>query len=325
MRVLAVSGGGAQGALAAVALERVEATTGPLAGVFPLVGGTSIGAALAAGVAFGIPAARMRAELEASAPAIFPAGPSRDPRWEKARRLAQGMQRARYRTAPWRAVLERLLGGACMGDASIDLAIPALDMTAGGKVVVFRRRPLSEGDPGSDVSVVEAILASSAAPTLFAPHRYRGRVYADGGMAANAPDALLWAEASRRAPGARVAMLSVGTALAHADLRAEGDLDWGVAQWMRHGRLQGLGLAAGQNGPLEVVRTALGTDHCRLDAVPRPHERAWVGLDAATPEALGVLRALQGRMDWDGFDRWWSVHGGRAPSVAPVKTYDEKA
>ena len=307
MRVLAISGGGAQGALAAVALERVEATTGPLSAAFPLVGGTSIGAALAAGVAFGIPAARMRAELEASAPSVFPVEPRRDPAWDKARRLVQGLPRARYRTGPWRAVLERLLGGARMGDAAIDLAIPALDMTDGGKVVVFRRRPLCEGDPGPEVPVVEAILASSAAPTLFAPHMYAGRVYADGGMAANAPDALLWAEAVRRAPGARVAMLSVGTALAQADLRVQGDLDWGVAQWMRYGRLQGLGLAAGQNGPLEVVRTALGADHCRLDAVPRAHERAWVGLDAATPEALGVLRALQGRMDWEGFARWWET------------------
>lgn len=227
MRVLAVSGGGAQGFYAACVLERVEARVGPLAEVCAAAGGTSIGAALAAGVALGVPAAVMREAVRAHAPKIFKPLGAPDPRIEKMVAAARGANRARHRTDPWRATLEGLLGGARMRDARIPLSIPAINLTAGGRLDVFRSHPLSSADPDPDTPVVEAVLASSAAPTFFRPHRWNGVVYADGGMAANAPDAMLVAEAGRRWPGQEVAMLSVGTGLSVFAAELEGDLDWG--------------------------------------------------------------------------------------------------
>lgn len=307
MRVLAVSGGGTQGFYAACVLEHVEARVGPLVEVYAAAGGTSIGAALAAGVALGVPAKAMRAAVRAHAPKIFKPLGAPDPRIEKMVAAARGTARARHRTEPWRETLEGLLGGARMRDARIPLSIPAINLTEGGRLDVFRSHPLSSADPDPDTPVVEAVLASSAAPTFFRPHRWNGVVYADGGMAANAPDAMLVAEAGRRWPGQEVAMLSVGTGLSVFAAELEGELDWGVAQWVRGNRIANLSMAASQNGPISVARTALGDRHCRIDTAPTDAERRHIGLDCASLPALNCLEAMAARVDWSGFEGWWEL------------------
>jgi uncharacterized protein len=306
MRVLAVSGGGAQGMYAACVLEGVEARVGPLGGVLGAAAGTSIGAALAAGVALGVPVAEMRAAFREQAPRIFkPLGVS-DPRIEKAMAAARGAARPRHRTDPWRETLESLLGGARLRDARIPLSIPALNLTEGGHLDIFRSHPLSGADPDPDTPVVEAVLASSAAPTFFKPHRWNGTVYADGGMASNAPDAILLAETWARTPGVDLAMLSIGTGLSFFASDLDGDLDWGLAQWARANRLASLAMAASQNGPLTVARTALGARHHRMDTAPTLEERRHIGIDCATIGALYRLEQMARRVDWAGFEVWWA-------------------
>jgi len=305
MKVLAVSGGGAQGMYAACVLEGVEARVGPLVEAFEAVAGTSIGAALAAGVALGVPAADMRAAVRQHAPRIFKPLGVADPRIEKVVAAARGAARPRHRTDPWRETLEGLLGGARLRDARVPLSIPALNLTHGGRLDIFRSHPLSPSDPDPDTPMVEAVLASSAAPTFFKPHRWNGEVYADGGMASNAPDGILLAETWRRSPGADVAMLSVGTGLSFFTSDLDGDLDWGLAQWARANRLASLAMAASQNGPVAVARTFLGPRHHRIDTEPTPDERRHIGIDCATVGALQRLEQMAARVDWTGFEAWW--------------------
>jgi hypothetical protein len=290
---------------AACVLEGVEARVGALGDVLDAVAGTSIGAALAAGVAFGVPVSRMRDVFRLEAPRIFKPLGVTDPRIEKAVAAARGTTRPRHRTDPWRATLERLLGGARMRDARIPLSIPALNLTAGGRLDIFRSHPIAATDPDPDTPVVEAVLASSAAPTFFKPHRWKGTVYADGGMASNAPDALLLAETWARSPGAPLAMLSVGTCMSFAVSDLDGDLDWGLAQWARFNRLASLAMAASQNGPVAVARTVLGPLHHRIDTVPSEEERRHIGIDCATVGALHRLERMAGRVDWSAFEAWW--------------------
>ena len=65
------------------------------------------------------------------------------------------------------------------------------------------------------MAIVDAALATSAAPTFFPVHRIKGELFADGGLYANAPDQLALHEAEYflEVGLPDIAMLSIGTTL----------------------------------------------------------------------------------------------------------------
>lgn len=168
MIAFVLSGGGSLGAIQAGMLEALlEQDIVPDAVV-----GTSIGAANAAFLAADPTLARARAlsELWRSLKPreIFPLGPIRT---FKTLRKSGSL----FPTAPMRRLIERQLPYSRIERARIPLRIVATDFKDGTEVVF---------DSGS---VADAILASTALPGVFPPHRVSGRLYLDGGLVDHVP------------------------------------------------------------------------------------------------------------------------------------------
>lgn len=220
-RLLSLDGGGIRGVVAAEILVRIEEILRArepgfrsLGDWFDLVGGTSTGSILAAGVALGLPATTLRDFYLERGPAIFRKTIFRRP-WH------------RYDPAPLKRQLGEVLGSdRRMGSDEFRalLLVVSKNVTT-GRTWFFSnnpRRPGGEADAGR--RLVDLVLASSAAPTYFPPVPLEvapGVVheFVDGGMSMfNNPALQLFLEATGPAGGLgwprgaeNLLLVSVGT------------------------------------------------------------------------------------------------------------------
>ena len=205
--LLALTGGGYRGLFTATVLRWLEQGSDvPLADRFDMLAGTSIGGILAIGLACGVRAADLSELVREHGPAIF-----------KPRALSlAGLTSTRYGSAGLAKAVTTVIGKAAakrpFRDVPVPLVVCAVDeMTSQPRLF---RTALAKGDPDDGVSTLDVALATAAAPTYFPPHVIDGRNYVDGGLIANAPDAVLLGEA-RRVFGCSLAechLLSIGTA-----------------------------------------------------------------------------------------------------------------
>ncbi|MDP6344273.1 MAG: CBASS cGAMP-activated phospholipase, partial [Alphaproteobacteria bacterium] len=228
-QVLALNGGGFRGLYTANILERAEAEFAcRAADRFELLIGTSIGGLIAAGLAVGTPAATIAAKIAEHGPAIF----RRVPLWTRAK---QFVFRAPYSaTALRRAVVDTI------GEDQAELPLSRLDKPLAicavnythGRPQTFRSRGLASGG-ASGQTILQAVLASAAAPTYFPPQTVGQDLMIDGGLIANAPELLGISEACGRLghPLANVYVMAIGTAgrrqgAALASIGRPGALSW---------------------------------------------------------------------------------------------------
>ena len=167
MIAFVLSGGGSLGAMQAGMLEALlERDIVP-----DVLVGTSIGAANAAFLAAdpSLPRARELSEVWRSVKAreIFSLGPVRT-----VRALRKG---SLFAPLPLRSLIDAHSPYSRIERAPVPLRIVATDF-ADGTEVVF--------DSGS---VSDAVLASTALPGIFPPHRIAGRLYLDGGLVDHVP------------------------------------------------------------------------------------------------------------------------------------------
>jgi hypothetical protein len=165
-RILTIDGGGVRGIIPAVVLAALERSTGrPVRETFDFVAGTSSGAVLAAGIAAGIPADRLAGLYAERAPEVF----RRVPIISTLRRIVSGEV---YDTATLNALVREELGPAArdwrLNDAPIDLLITAKRLVDGMPWYFVRDSPANSCRAGS-VALSDAVTASAAAPTYFAP------------------------------------------------------------------------------------------------------------------------------------------------------------
>jgi patatin-like phospholipase/acyl hydrolase len=205
--LLALAGGGFRGLFTARVLARMEADAGvKLASRFDLMAGTSIGGILAIGIACGISAADLVALMREHGPQIF----------RPNRRSLGGFVSSRYDSSVLRGAIEKIVGKefAKRPFAEIPAALIVIAVAERtSEPRIFRTNIVAPGK-GDIVSTIDVALATSAAPTFFAPHFVGDDAYVDGGLIANAPDLVLIGEAMR-AFGARlddIHLCSVGTA-----------------------------------------------------------------------------------------------------------------
>lgn len=132
-RILCLTGGGYRGLYTAALLEKLEAEADkPLASIFDLIAGTSIGGILALGLAAGVSARKLAASFEANADLIFPRharfGPLRFPR------LLLDLLGAKYPNIGLKQTIQDILN-AKMNDAVGSLAtkvlISSVDLNSG--------------------------------------------------------------------------------------------------------------------------------------------------------------------------------------------------
>jgi hypothetical protein len=203
-RVLALDGGGVRGIISLAFLERIEALLRTRSGNpdlricdhFDLIGGTSTGAIIATGLAFGHSVAHL-IELYLTL--------SRDS--FRRRHWLSGILAPKFRAEPLTAAIHAQFGAETLGSEKLlcGLAIVAKRLDT-GSVWLFHNNPRGlffapEGDdaeaaPNRDLLLANLIRASTAAPTYFEPELIevaRGikGAFVDGGVSPHNNPALL--------------------------------------------------------------------------------------------------------------------------------------
>ena len=221
-RILAIDGGGVRGVYPAHILKLFSRQHGAdLTSVFDLIVGTSTGAIIAAAVAARIPLEKVTEIYEGHAREIF----------SKRRFSFGGVVRSRYRSGPLRRVLSDVFGNLQMADVPGRLMLPSTDIS-NGNVFVIKSSYLPSFVRDAKIPLVEAIMASSAAPTYFDPVRIDEYLLADGGLWGNNPSFIAYTEAIGKlaVPRDEVRIFSLGTGTGHQfyDV-ARANSMWGVA------------------------------------------------------------------------------------------------
>jgi uncharacterized protein len=296
LQLLSLTGGGYRGLFTASVLAALEAQARrPIGRSFELTAGTSIGGLLALAVAFERPMQSVVDLFSQMGPNVFPPAP-RAPFRRTLKLLTQQAWRPTFDAGNLRvAVLQLFDKDIKLGDALHPVLIPAVNLTQ-GQPQVFKTPHHASFLRDRNLSVVDIAMATSAAPTFFAPARLGENLYVDGGLYANSPDLVALHEATHflRTPVEQVYMLSIGTTTTSYSVVDSPSNRYGLAFWAAGSdpRIANVLISAQQQLALQIVRHALGQRHYRIDAVPSHEQAAHLGLAVASAEASKTLRGL---------------------------------
>ena len=178
-RILALDGGGIRGVLTLEYLARIEEilrsrssspATFCLADYFDLIGGTSTGSIIAAGLALGFPVARLQELYRKLGTSIFEKPPYRF-----------GVFVPKFGRAPLVAALKEQFGDETMGSQRLrtGLMVMAKRFDTGSPWPIhnnprgryFQQRPGGTGIANKDFPLWQVVRASTAAPHYFEPER----------------------------------------------------------------------------------------------------------------------------------------------------------
>lgn len=224
-RILSIDGGGIRGIIPTVVLRAFETYTGRnCVDMFDLLVGTITGGIITLGIAhpnqFG--AERLLELFKDKGSAIFnkPRGP-----------LPQLMMGGpKYSGQELAQVLRDYFGEARLRDSKKDVMVTAYDIAERRPRTLKSWNALT--DPRRDLSMWEAGLATAAAPTYFPPFHAGERTLVDGGVVANNPSALAFAEAQRRWPQEDILIVSLGTGRVRKPYLASEVKKWGPLEWV---------------------------------------------------------------------------------------------
>lgn len=291
-RILSLSGGGYLGLYTALVLERLEQELGePLGRRFDLIAGTSVGGLLALALAFEVPMAAIVALFRTRGEEVFSARRLPSGAVTRLLDLTRSVMGPKYSGAALRAELQRHFGDRTLAQAMHAVVIPAVDVSR--SVTKVFKTPHVDASRGDEAcKVVDITMATCAAPAYFPSVPIGGRLYADGGLFAVAPDQVAMHEAEHfmRVAAGRVRMVSVGTATAGYQPSEQVDAQAGAVGWLTDGRLILTLISVQQQHVQAIMEDRLGDRYLRLDA-PWPAE-AGLGIDVATPEASATLERL---------------------------------
>jgi predicted acylesterase/phospholipase RssA len=209
-RILALDGGGLRGTFTAAVLAKWDDMLKSGGGNeivrhFDLIAGTSTGAILAIGLGLGLTPLEILNFYRTQGPKIFP----------KDRRFRHWLK-SKHESSTLRSTLEGVFGQRPLQDSCCRLVLPTVRAIHGeAEAIVTAHSPDRTGF--SNISAVDAALASSAAPTYFDEALIDSPIapgsYLDGGIWANNPVLPAIAEAVRhlKVPLDRIDVLSVGT------------------------------------------------------------------------------------------------------------------
>lgn len=292
--ILALSGGGYRGLFGAHLLAKIEKDfSSSCRDKFQLLAGTSIGGIVASALAVGVPAVDIYGAFKEHGSRIFP---------EKFLSPARGFFGAKYAPGVLRGVVAEILGDFSdkpLGDIEAKLLLPTLcvnDSTA----LMLKSGGLVKDDFSSDISLLEAALATSAAPTYFPSQSIKKRTIVDGGLVANAPDSVALIEALRSICALdKIHMLSIGTC-GKAGRKVLGpSIQSGKLGWVAKHGLVDLTLSAQEALSVDMMQTLLRDRYLRIDALASEEEQDVLGLDRADAKATQMLEDLAARAHAD--------------------------
>lgn|GEM_PF-304989 len=297
--ILCLSGGGYRGLFSAAVLDSIQRgyRVANLAAHFDLIIGTSTGGLVGAGLAAGMPPHSIVRAFETFGHRIFPS------RSDLRRAYRKLTFRSQYDPRRVRSAVVSMLGdvaNAYIEDLPAPLALVAVSrMTQGHRV--FCSSPYAERGI-TPTRLVDALLATTAAPTYFPEHRIEFDWLIDGGLAANAPS-LIGISLLRRKlalPADKIHVLHIGTA-APAEpqsfdrhhLQSFGPR----ALWRRMLNstrdLVLLTIEAQESLAMEIAEAWIGDRYVYVDAPDEDRQGdELTRLDNASPEATRKLRWL---------------------------------
>jgi uncharacterized protein len=268
VNVLAIDGGGIRGLIPALVLADIERRTGRRMGeLVDLIAGTSTGAIIACALARPdpMPAQRIAELYEIEGPRIF------DRTLLKRIKSADGLFDERYDSAGLVDALNRWLGPGRLADLEPPVLLTAYD--------IERRRAVFLG--ASDLAMIDAAHASSAAPSYFEPVRVDGQTLVDGGVFATNPAVCAYAQVG----GQLDLLVSLGTGEHTRPLPYDKVRSWGRLEWARpildvvfDGTADAVDLQMAGLLPSGYVRLQTRLDEASDD------------LDDASPENLAALK-----------------------------------
>jgi patatin-like phospholipase/acyl hydrolase len=240
VRILSIDGGGFLGLAVGTLLESTEAhfrTTSHER--FDLFCGTSTGAIIALGLASGLSASDVVGLYKDLGARLFKA----KRRIPRGGRFVRSFFTSKYNNEALRAALDQVFGNRTLGDlrrSGKHAAIPAFCVT-NGLPRVFNTGKEPNDTLFDNYRVADVALASSAAPTYFPMVKLRRpdsdlyEVFCDGGVVANHPAVIGFAEAVSRL-GARpsdISLLSISTPRVDLSepLAARHSLSRGLLSW----------------------------------------------------------------------------------------------
>ena len=287
--ILAIDGGGVRGLVAAIVLDALDGefrAIGKQCAVsdcFDLIVGTSSGSIVAAGLAMphpdgteGIGPAQIRALFEKNAIRIFPRRAFMH--IPVIGRLPQ-LFGPLYEPDGLSDVLSEQFGDVVFASSRRNLLVTAYSIDP-RDAVLFRGGPIyenqKEGERYGMIKVRDAIMASSAAPTFFPPHKVEtpdGKLSwtaIDGGVYVNDPAMVAVAEARRLFPGDELRVVSLGTGRQTRNYPFERARNWGFSEWISPtGRFRTPLISAIQDGQARAVnrqlKYILGDNYYRFD------------------------------------------------------------
>jgi len=189
-KILAIDGGGIKGLYSATVLARLEEKAGKKAGeCFDMICGTSTGGLIALGVASGKPAEDLAKLYSKHGKKIFPTSNFRFVRYFQSRiqTLRQTLFWGKYSAKALKTQLTETFKDKKLGELDNLVCIPSFNLTAGmPRIFKF---PHKEGGffMDKEIPLVDAALATSAAPTYLPIHEYNDTMFVDGGVWANNP------------------------------------------------------------------------------------------------------------------------------------------
>ena len=187
MRILSIDGGGVRGVMPASALALWDLEIGLNAvGGFDLYAGASTGSIVASALACGVPSKRVLALFQERAGAIFSRA---DLKFVQRALSFKGWAVPSYSEQPLREALLDSIGEITFGECPRALLIPCLDVVTGA-TRVFRSHHHPDGKADRGIRIVDAVIASAAAPTFFPSAQVAGSTYIDGSLWANNPSLL---------------------------------------------------------------------------------------------------------------------------------------
>ena len=205
-KVLALDGGGVRGYLSILILERIEKALQEhfkdnklLYERFDLIVGTSTGGIIAAGLAIGKSAKEIRILYEELLDKIFT-------------QPLDGIKTPKYNHNILKKELEKIVKNKTLNDVKTPLCLTSVDISTFSPRF-FKSPYLENFKPRADEKILDALLATSAAPIFFPLVDTKYSHYlADGGLVANNPTMIGITDAYRITKDLKkIKLLSIGT------------------------------------------------------------------------------------------------------------------
>lgn len=258
-KILSIDGGGIRGIIPAIVLAEIEKRTKkPIFSLFDLISGTSTGGVLALGLTkpdpnSQVPTAKYTAEELISMYLDYGGIIFYESFFEKILGPLEDLAQPKYSSVGREEVITDFLGHTPLKDCLKEVFVTSYDIEK--RLPVFFTSNLQKQQIDSPMvrklctgfSLKDAAMATSAAPTFFAPYQVSTShnnsgfyTLVDGGMVANNPTslAIMEAQLTERKKGAELSMndvlvVSLGTGSLTSSYPYDEVKNWGLLQWVQ--------------------------------------------------------------------------------------------